>query len=139
MSDYDSDIVLWSERQAELLRRRASNEIDWTNIAEEIEDVGNEQRHAAESLLINIMQHRLQIAAWPTALAASHWQHEIDGWQVQVERRLRRSPKLRADMCAGLAELYQDAIRSMYREVDGVPRPPMPEACPWTLAELLAV
>jgi hypothetical protein len=33
---YDTDIVLWSERQADALRRRASNEIDWNNVAEEI-------------------------------------------------------------------------------------------------------
>ena len=94
---YDEDIVLWSERQGELLRRRAAGELvndaelDWPNIAEEIESVGNEQRHAVESLLTNIMQHLLQIAAWPSASAAAHWRHEIDGWRVQVERRLRRA------------------------------------------------
>ena len=37
MSDYDDDILLWSERQAGLLRRRAAGElvnyaeIDWPN------------------------------------------------------------------------------------------------------------
>jgi hypothetical protein len=138
MSDlYDTDIVAWAEDQARALRRRAANEIDWDNVAEEIESVGNEQRHAVESLLINIMQHRLQIMAWPTAAAVPHWQHEIDGWWVQVERRLRRAPKLRADIEAELPELYLDALRSMYREVDGVPRPPMPSDCPFTLAGLI--
>ena len=45
MSDYDSDIVEWSEHQAGLLRRRAAGELvndaelDWSNIAEEIEAV----------------------------------------------------------------------------------------------------
>ena len=46
MSDlYGDDILLWSERQAELLRRRAAGElvndaeIDWPNVAEEIESV----------------------------------------------------------------------------------------------------
>jgi hypothetical protein len=59
MSDlYDTDIVLWSEQQAELLRRRATGELsndaalDWPNIADEIEAVGSEQRHAVESLLV---------------------------------------------------------------------------------------
>jgi len=48
---YDTDIVHWSEHQAELLRRRAAGELineadlDWLNIAEEIESVGSE-RHA---------------------------------------------------------------------------------------------
>jgi len=37
---YDADILLWSERQANALRRRAVNEIDWENIAEEIADLG---------------------------------------------------------------------------------------------------
>ena len=30
------------------------------------------------------------------------------------------------------------AVRTMYRELDGVPRPPVPPVCPFTLAELLA-
>src|ERR1700730_9741998 len=57
MSDtYDEDIVLWSEHQAELLRQhaaaaRANDAIDWPNIIEEIESVGNEQRFAVESNL----------------------------------------------------------------------------------------
>ena len=55
MSDYDSDILIWSERQADLLRRRAAGELvndaalDWPNIAEEIEDVGRSQLNAVES------------------------------------------------------------------------------------------
>ena len=40
MTDYDTDILTWSERQAALLRRRAAGELindadlDWSNIAE---------------------------------------------------------------------------------------------------------
>jgi hypothetical protein len=49
MSDlYDTDILLWSEQQAAAIRRRAANEIDWENVAEEIESVGNEQLHAVD-------------------------------------------------------------------------------------------
>ena len=52
---YDDDILLWSERQGDLLRRVASGEPlneppDWDNIIEEIESVGREQLHAVESL-----------------------------------------------------------------------------------------
>ena len=58
MSDHNTDILLWSEHQDALLRRRAAGEpineaeLDWPNIAEEIESVGAEQRHAVESLLL---------------------------------------------------------------------------------------
>jgi Domain of unknown function DUF29 len=45
MSDYDTDLVLWSREQAELLRRmavgeRVSDQVDWENVAEEIESLG---------------------------------------------------------------------------------------------------
>ena len=145
MSDlYNTDILAWSERQGELLHRIARGErvndddLDWPNIAEEIESVGSEQLHAVESLLVNILEHRLQIMAWPDAAAVPHWQHEIDGWRAAIRRRLRRAPSLRTAIERDLAELYSDALIAMYREVDGVPRPPMPPACPWTLDELLA-
>ena len=41
---YDTDILAWSERQADLLRRvaageRANDQVDWGNVAEEIEDI----------------------------------------------------------------------------------------------------
>jgi Domain of unknown function DUF29 len=49
MSDYDTDLLLWSERQAALLRRAAAGErvndqVDWENIAEEIESLGKSDR-----------------------------------------------------------------------------------------------
>jgi hypothetical protein len=51
MSDYDSDILSWSEQQSALLRRLARGEkvnaqIDWENVVEEVESVGREQLHA---------------------------------------------------------------------------------------------
>ncbi len=69
MSDlYDSDLVIWSERQADLLRRvaagKAPNEApDWANIIEEIESVGSGQLHAVESNLLRALIHLLKTQA----------------------------------------------------------------------------
>src|SRR4051794_19582234 len=66
MSDYDTDILTWSERQAALLRRRAAGELindadlDWPNIAEEIEDVGKSQLRAVESAIVLALRHMLE-------------------------------------------------------------------------------
>ena len=81
MSDYDTDIVEWSEHQAELLRRLAAGErindqIDWQNVIEEIESVGNEQRHAVESLLLQALLLRLKAEAWPLSRDVPHWHSE---------------------------------------------------------------
>ncbi|MBV9250584.1 MAG: DUF29 domain-containing protein [Acetobacteraceae bacterium] len=62
---YDADVLLWSEQQAELLRRRAANALDWENLAEEIEDVGRSQLNAVESLLTQALLHYLKAECWP--------------------------------------------------------------------------
>ena len=72
MSDlYNRDIVTWSEQQAALLRRRAVGELvneaelDWDNIAEEIESVGRSDLHAVTSWLMQEPRHDLKAEAWP--------------------------------------------------------------------------
>jgi hypothetical protein len=60
---YDTDILLWSKQQAELLRRQAAGErvndaaIDWPNIVEEIEEVGETERHSLDSPLVHALLH----------------------------------------------------------------------------------
>ena len=73
MSDlYEDDILLWAERQSDLLRRRAAGELvndgelDWPNIAEEIEDAGRSQLHGVESLLTQALLHMLKAKSWPS-------------------------------------------------------------------------
>lgn len=80
MSDlYDNDILLWSEQQAALLRRRAAGEftndveLDWSNIAEEIEDVGRSELHTVESLLVQALRHIRKAEAWPLFRDAPSW------------------------------------------------------------------
>ncbi len=59
---YDHDALVWSERQANLLRRLADGErvndaIDWPHVIEEIEDVGRSQLSSCENLLRLALLH----------------------------------------------------------------------------------
>ena len=136
---YDEDIILWSERQAALLRRRAAGELvndtdlDWANIAEEIESVGNEQRHAVESLLIQTMLHLLKRQAWPEARDSGHWRDEARVFRAQAANRFVPSMRQRIDV----ARLWRLALRAMPRLIDGQPPLAVPDTCPPTLDELL--
>lgn len=141
MSDlYEADIVLWSEHQAGLLRRRAAGELvndaelDWPNIAEEIEAVGSEQRHAVESLLVQALIHRLKVAAWPQSPAVAHWEAETRVFLGDARRRFVPSMRQRID----LAALYRQALRGLPATLDAQPPLPVPETCSATLDELLA-
>ena len=141
MSDlYDQDIVLWSEQQAERLRRHAADGrvnsagLDWPNIIEEIESVGNEQRHAVESLLIQALTHRLKILAWPEARDEEHWRMESRLFRVQAMARFVPSMRQRID----LAVIYQRVLRAMPLRIEGQQSSPVPETCPDTLDQLLS-
>jgi hypothetical protein len=92
MGDYDSDILMWSESQAALLRRLAAGEhindlIDWENVAEEVESVGREQLHAVESLLFQALVHILKAQGWPDSVDARKWRADARGFAAQARRR----------------------------------------------------
>ena len=141
MSDlYEDDIVLWSERQSSLLRRRAAGELvnerelDWPNIAEEIESVGNEQVHAVESLLVQALAHRLKAEAWPTS-------PEVPGWRAEARRfrddaGSRFAPSMRQKL--DVAKLYRRALRALPDTINDQPPLPVPQSCPVTLDQLLS-
>ncbi len=139
MSDYDSDILVWSERQAELLRRRVAGELvndaalDWPNIAEEIGDVGRSQLNAVESLLTQALPHMLKAEAWPLMRDAPSWRAGARLFRRQARRRFVPSMRQRID----LAGLYADALAGLPETIDDQPPLPVPDACPATLDELL--
>ena len=141
MSDlYDDDILLWSEHQAALLRRRAAGELvneaelDWPNIAEEIESVGNEQLHAVESFMVQALLHDLKVKAWPLSRDVPHWRAEARRFRGDAASRFAPSMRQRIDM----VKVYRRALRAMPETIDDQPPLPVPENCPVTLDELLA-
>jgi hypothetical protein len=139
MSDYDTDILIWSERQGELLRRRAAgelindNDLDWPNIAEEIEDVGRSQLHSVESLLVQALRHMLKADGWPLSRDAPNWRADAIDFRRQARRRFVPSMRQKIDV----ADLYADALAAIPETIDGQPPLPMPEICTVTLDELL--
>ena len=142
MSDlYDDDILLWAERQAELLRRmargdRVNGQVDWENVAEEIVDVGRSELRAVASHLVQALLHDLKAEAWPLSRDAPHWRAEARGQRDEARAAFTRSMAQREEL--DVAELYRRALRRMPEINDGVPPLPVPELCPVTLDELLA-
>jgi hypothetical protein len=137
---YDTDIARWSERQAELLRRmgkgeRVNDQVDWENVAEEIEDMGNNVVRSVASHLVQALLHDLKAEAWPLS-------REVPLWRA--EARIQRD-EARADYVPSMARrdelkmdrLYRRALRGMPDTIDEVPPLPVPAICPVTLDELL--
>ena len=140
MSDlYETDILRWSEQQADLLRRfargeRVNAQIDWENLTEEIESVGRDQLHAVQSLLRQALRHMLKADAWPLNRDAPTWRSDAIVFRQQPADRYAPSMRQKLDF----ARIYRQALRALPETIDGQPPLAVPETCPVTLDELLA-
>ena len=117
---YDTDILTWSERQTELLRRTAAGErvndqVDWANVIEELESVGRSDLNAVSSGLIQALRHDLKAEAWPLSRDAPHWRAEARGFRAQARRRFTASMRQRIDV----ADLYRVALAGVPETIDG--------------------
>jgi hypothetical protein len=100
---YDDDILLWSEQQAEIVRRLGRtrrdlpNEFDVENVAEEIESVGRSELAAVENQIQNILVHLIKLAIEPGSDAVRHWRSEIFAFHSDLRRRYAPSMRQRID------------------------------------------
>jgi hypothetical protein len=140
MSDdlYERDVLVWSTRQADLLRRLARGErvngVDWAHVVEEIEDVGLSQLNAVRGFLRRMMVALLKVAGWPESGAVGEWRGEIASFQAEAAQCF--APSMRRRIV--VPRLYGQSRE----QLDGVTydgRAPMalPTVCPFTLDTLL--
>lgn len=136
---YDSDILLWSEQQADLLRRMARGErvngLDWENVAEEIESVGRSELHAVESQLRVALTHLLLMALAPWPEPVRHWRAEATAALAEAARGYVPSMAQRIR----LDRVWRDARRVAERKLEGeaVVFGPELNEVPFALAELV--
>jgi hypothetical protein len=135
---YWQDILLWSEGQAELLRRVARGErvagVDWGHVIEEIEDVGRSEWRSVETLLRHAMVHLLKTAAWPNMQPCEHWRSEVVGFLIDAKKRFAASMAQRIS----IEDEYGNALKQVLATtIDGQPPGRLPDQCPFTLDALL--
>ena len=117
MGDYDVDVLAWSERQGSLLRRLATGErvndadLDWPNIAEEIESVGRSERSALSSHIAVIIEHLIKLETSPAIEPRAGWREIIVRARGEVERLLEDSPSLRTGIEGAIAREVPRARR----------------------------
>jgi hypothetical protein len=110
MSNYATDVLTWSVEQAGLLRRRAAGELvndsalDWPNIAEEIESVGNSERYRIQSHIGTVIEHLIKLQASPTIDPRNGWKTTVRNARRGIERSLKTSPSLRREVAEMIGE-----------------------------------
>jgi hypothetical protein len=96
---YETDFVLWSVRQAELLRRMANGErvndqLDWPNIVEEIESLGRNDRRDLRNRIQTALEHLMRLAASPATEPRHGWRRTLIEQRDAIHVLLEESPSL---------------------------------------------
>ena len=133
VSDYDTDTVLWSERQADLLRRLAAGErlndqVDWENVAEEIDSAGRSQRTALAGHVRVVPEHLMKLEASPAVDPRPGWRDTVQRARAEIRELLEDSPSLRPTVGAVIARELPDVRRdvaAMLADFGETPRVPV--------------
>jgi hypothetical protein len=139
---YDDDILLWSEQQADAIRKLGStrrdlpNELDIENVAEEIESVGRSELAAVKSYLRLIFLHLIKLLVEYGSNAAPHWRGEIVGFHSDMMERYAPSMRHRID----IDEIWRSAREQLTLTYDGEQRQvvaDLPERCPFSIDDVV--
>ena len=142
-ADYDTDILLWSEKQAQVIRAMAGrvrdlpNELDIENVAEEIESVGRSELAATKGQIRQMFAHMIKMACTsPDAFPQDHWFSEAIAFHTNTFDHLTPSMPRKIDVERGWRLAIMDARRAFYEHNRQLPK--TPANCPFTLAVVLS-
>jgi hypothetical protein len=114
---YEADFYSWAKRQAELLRRRSGNEIDWDNLAQEMDALGASEQRELYARFVVLLTHLLKWSAQPDRRSRS-WRNTIATQRKEIARHLRRNPGLKAVEAVEYADAFDTARREASSETD---------------------
>ena len=131
----EADLYAWALHQAELLRAGRLSEIDADGIAEEIDDVGEEQYRRLESALRVVMLNLLKWGHQPDRRSRS-WTLTVRQHRRHAQRQLRNNPGLKSQLDKALESAYEDARIEASAETD-LPLSVFPVRRPFDYAEIM--
>jgi hypothetical protein len=132
---YDTDFHRWAKEQGEALREQRFANIDWRNVAEEIESLGRSDKRSIESNLAVILLHLLKWHHQPQKRKAG-WKSSIAEHRARIGKLLSESPSLRGYPAEVLAEEYALA-RTKASDETRIAEDVFSELCPFTIDQVL--
>ena len=112
---YEADFYGWTQDQAAKLRalvtERSNLDLDFENIAEEIDSLGRSNYHQLVSRLEEIAIHLLKLHYSTHLDCENVWKSSVRGHRPRVAKLLRESPSLKPRLSEAMEAGYADALR----------------------------
>ena len=94
---YDRDYYTWARQQADALRRRDFDAVDWEKVTEEIEALVRGEEGSLRSQYTRIIEHmlKLQYRQATEIDPVAGWENSVDNARVEIDELLEDSPGLK--------------------------------------------
>lgn len=132
---YDRDIYAWANENARLLQERRFDELDLTNLIDEVQDMARSEQRGILSHLKNLLMHLLKWE-FQAELRNKSWSTSVVNARLEIEELIEESPSLRNAPAQDMAKAYSHARKLASKET-GFPLSKFPAECPYTLEQVL--
>jgi hypothetical protein len=134
-ADYESDFILWIDKQVELLRAKKFEQLDLLNVVEEFDALAKSLRRELSSRLRVLLLHLLKCQFQPENKSGS-WLGTITEQRSEIASLLEQNPSLRREVAQRAQRSYAAAVHGASMET-GLPGSIFPSTSPYSHEQLL--
>ncbi len=114
---YDRDFYSWGLAQADALRRRSANEIDWDNLAEEVEALSRSEARELAARYAVLLCHLIKWMMQPERRSRS-WRNTIEEQRDAILQHLAENPGLKSQEAERFQQGWRSGRRTASTEMD---------------------
>ena len=132
---YETDFHAWTIEQAQFLREGSWNNLDVTNLIEEIESLGKQERQKLRNRLAILLAHLLKWEFQPSHRSNS-WLGTINEQRRRIIELIEENPSLKPYLLEAQEKAYLDGLDLAVQE-SSISYKVFPSECPYQLNQAL--
>jgi hypothetical protein len=134
---YEQDFLLWTQQQAELLKKGHWAELDVEHLVEELEALGRSEQKELGTYLQVLLMHLLKCQYQPERRTKS-WDNTLSNYRDQIQDCLEDTPSLQRFLQdpVWIQKYYRRACRDVAKETQTSVET-FPTECPFTIEQIL--
>ncbi|MDF2387610.1 DUF29 domain-containing protein [Nostoc ellipsosporum NOK] len=136
-TNYHQDFLLWTQQQAEYLKKGCWAELDVEHLVEELEALGRSEQKEIGSYLQVLIMHLLKCQFQPEKRTKS-WDNTISNCRDKIQDCLEDTPSLQRFLedSVWIQKYYRRACRDAAKETQKSVET-FPAECPFTIGQIL--
>lgn len=132
---YETDFYAWTQKQVFLLRAHQWSQLDLTNLIEEIEGLGKQQRQELRNRLSILLAHLLKWE-YQSPYRSRSWLATIRVQRRDIARLIQDNPSFKPYLDEAVREAYENAKDLAMGETN-LPLATFPLECSYNLDQIL--